>query len=490
MPKAKFRDPADREAFLRSVVNYLEILESFDEGVILTDRDGRIAFYNATQARIDQTDRDEVIGLKTTELYRLTDETSLIMRCLLNRRPVVNQHLVYRTRYGRIANTICSVFPLFDAQGELVGSACFVRDYHLVEQTVTSICSHTLEDPGSEARPGRRFTFDDLIGEHPSFRRIVQTAKTAALTPSAVMLHGETGTGKELFAQAIHGFGPWKGAPYVAINCAAIPENLLEGLLFGTVRGAFTGAVDRPGLFEKANGGVLFLDEVNSMPLGLQAKLLRALQEKRVRRVGSLEERPIAVKLLSSVNEDPHAAVEAGRMRVDLFYRLGVVFLRIPPLRERRSDIPVLARFFVSRFNRELGRHVEAVADEVMDLFLEYPWPGNVRELEHVIEGAMNVVGERDRLEIGDLPPYLLRARLPARTAPAEPEAGRGGTFDLKEAQRAAERRAIRRALEAEGGNLTRAAERLGISRQLLSYKMKRHGIRREEFRTRNRRPG
>ncbi|GAB6064185.1 sigma-54 interaction domain-containing protein [Deferrisoma palaeochoriense] len=481
MPKARFRNPREREAFLRSVVNYRDILEAFDEGVILTDREGYIVFYNPAQSRIDQTDPEEALGLKATELYDLTDETSLIMRCLLSGRPVLNEHLVYRTRYGRIANTICSVFPLFGEGGELVGSACFVRDYHLVEQTVTSICSHTLPDGVDAQREQKRFTFDDLIGDHPAFRRVVQTAKTAALTPSAVMLHGETGTGKELFAQAIHAFGPWKDAPYVAINCAAIPENLLEGLLFGTVRGAFTGAVDRPGLFEKANGGVLFLDEVNSMPLGLQAKLLRALQEKRVRRVGSLEERPIAVKLLSSVNEDPHQAVEAGRMRVDLFYRLGVVFLRIPPLRERRSDIPVLVRFFVDRFNREMGRHVEGVADEVMDLFLDYPWPGNVRELEHVIEGAMNVVAERDRLELGDLPPYLVRRR-PAAAPSEAPEPG-PVPADLKEAQKAAERRAIREALEAEGGNITRAAARLGISRQLLGYKMRRHGLRREEFR-------
>jgi arginine utilization regulatory protein len=489
MPRLHFRDDSsNHKAFLRSVVNYQEILEAFDEGVIITDHEGFIAFYNETQARIDQTDRSEVIGFKTTEFYDLTDDTSLIMRCLKTRKPLLNEHLVYRTRYGRIANTICSVFPLFDDSGALVGAVCFVRDYHLVEKTVTSICSHTLK-PETVSTESRKVRFDDLIGDHPTFRQVVQTAKTVALTPSAVMIYGETGTGKELFAQAVHAFGPWRSKPYVAINCAAIPENLLEGLLFGTVRGAFTGAVDRSGLFEQANGGVLFLDEVNSMPTGLQAKLLRAIQEKRVRRVGSLEERPISIKLLSSVNEEPHAAVEAGRMRADLFYRLGVVFLRIPPLRERITDIQVLTSYFIKRFNKDMGRNVNFVSDEVVNLFLEYSWPGNVRELEHVIESAMNMVANRTRLELRDLPPHLVKNRYVSalQANPKEPAPGENRS-DLKRTQRMTEQNAIRQALEATSGNLTRAAERLGLSRQLLTYKMKRHGIIKESFRDGNRR--
>lgn len=490
----------DRAArsFLDSVVNYLDILRVFDEGVIITDRRGRIMFYNETQARIDGVNPSYPQGMKATEFYDLTDESSLIMRCLRTRRPVVNQHLVYRTAQGRIANTICSVFPLFTQEG-LVGAVCFVRDYNLMENTITSICTRDPGDGAAAPGSGTRYSFSDIIGGGPAFLAVVKTAKMAALTPSPVMIHGETGTGKELFAQAMHNYGPRKEGPYVAINCAAIPENLLEGILFGTVKGAFTGAVDKQGLFEKASGGSLFLDEVNSMPVGLQAKLLRVIQEKQVRRVGSLEERPVDPKVLSSVNEDPHAAIERGRLRLDLFYRLGVVFLRIPSLRERPADVPVLVRSFVEKFKAEMGRQVEGVAEEVMGLFVEYPWPGNVRELEHVIEGAMNVVGERTRIGLGDLPPYLTRSRRP-QVPPELPEPperrprqegrpgrGRPESGDLLRDQAARERESIEAALAESRGNVSRAAAALGISRQLLHYKMNKYGLARGDFQGENR---
>jgi len=484
---------AERERFLHSVVNYLDIFRVFDEGVIITDAEGRVMFYNATQARIDGTRPAEVLGLRTTEVYDLTDDTSLIMQCLRTEQPIVNRHLVYRTRSGRIANSLCTVFPLFTGRG-LVGAACFVRDYNLVENTITSICAHATPEGRPPLGGGTRFSFEHLIGTAPDFLACVKTAKMAALTPSPVMIYGETGTGKELFAQAVHNYGPRSGQAYVAINCAAIPENLLEGILFGTVKGAFTGAVDKQGLFEKANAGSLFLDEVNSMPVGLQAKLLRVVQERRVRRVGSLDEREVDVKLLSSVNEDPHAAIERGRLRLDLFYRLGVVLLRIPPLRERPNDVPILTRHFLEKHNAELGRQVERVSEEVGELFRNHGWPGNVRELEHVVEGAMNVVGERSAIGLGDLPPYLLQARRPgSTTAPAAGPEAHGAPSDaparparpgigLKREQEERERRALEQALAAAQGNVSAAARGLGLSRQLLRYKMGKYGLERSDF--------
>lgn len=491
---------AAREEFLRSVVNYLDILRAFDEGVIITDAEGRIMFYNDTQARIDRTPPAEVLGRRTTEVYDLTDDTSLIMQSLRTREPIVNRHLLYRTRSGRIANSLCSVFPLFTSGGGLAGAVCFVRDYNLVENTITSICGSGRPEGRPAPGGGTRFSFDHLLGTAPGVLACVKTAKMAALTPSPVMVHGETGTGKELFAQAIHNYGPRSAEPYVAINCAAIPENLLEGILFGTVKGAFTGAVDKPGLLEKASGGSLFLDEVNSMPIGLQAKLLRVVQQRRVRRVGSLEEREVDVKMLSSVNEDPHAAIERGRLRLDLFYRLGVVLLRIPPLRERRGDIPILIGHFLDKHNAELGRQVDRVSDDVMALFETYGWPGNVRELEHVVEGAMNVLGERRSIELEDLPPYLARVRRPggpgssalgpasgaAPSAPARTPPPLSGTAappaDLRGEQEVRERSAIEEALAEVRGNVSAAARRLGLSRQLLRYKMGKHGLKRADF--------
>jgi arginine utilization regulatory protein len=486
----------DADPFLNSGVDYLEIFRVLDEGVVITDAQGRIVFVNEAQARIDGVDPESMIGKLPLEIWEVTEDTSVTLRCLHSGKPMVNQYLAYRTRAGRMVNSINSVFPLRTANG-MTGSISFVRGYNLLAETITSICS-VVEDSGRRTRSnGTRFTFQDIVGKSPVFLESIKTAKMAALTPSQVMIHGDTGTGKELFAQAIHNYGQRKNQSYVGLNCAAIPEHLLEGLLFGTAKGAFTGAADKPGLFEKADGGTLYLDEVNSMALGLQAKLLRVLQERRVRRVGSLEERAIDVKLLSSMNEDPHLAIEAGRLRLDLFYRLGVVMLHVPSLVDRRSDIKVFTEYFIKRFNVEFGRNVGGGSDEVDGLFQIYPWPGNVRELEHVIEGAMNVVGDQTTIDLAHIPAYLVRAwhameapkpvaclgKAPGRTPPATAtgEADQNPRH-LIPAQSELECRTLQRALEETGGNLSRAAKVLGISRQRLTYRVQKHGLNRRQF--------
>jgi arginine utilization regulatory protein len=306
------------------------------------------------------------------------------------------------------------------------------------------------------------------------------------------MLSGETGTDKEVFAQSIHNYSRRGAKNFVAINCAAIPENLLEGLLFGTTRGAFTGAVTRQGIFEQAHGGTLFLDELNAMPINLQAKLLRVLQERRLRRVGSTEEIAIDLKIISSVNVDPHTAIEGGQLRNDLYYRLGVVFIAIPPLRQRPEDIDLLTRHFIHLNNRKLNKLVSGISNEVMDLFRRYQWPGNVRELEHVVEGTMNVLGGENRIEHHHLPIHFFHpdfgdlsgAELPtAVCAPYAVPGSEAPAGNLLGRQKHQEREVIAEHLAAAGGNVAAAARRLGISRQLLHYKLKKYGLKREEFR-------
>jgi arginine utilization regulatory protein len=315
----------------------------------------------------------------------------------------------------------------------------------------------------------------------------------AGNSPSPVMLYGETGTGKELFAQAIHNFYYGKQGHYVDINCAAIPENLIEGLLFGTVRGAYTGAVDRAGLFEQANGGTIFLDEINSMPLHLQGKLLRVLQEKKLRRVGSLTTIDLNVKLISSLNQSPRELIESGMFRMDLFYRLGVIYIKLPALRDRLPDIEELGRHFLQKYNAQMGKSLRNIAPEVIDLFWQYPWPGNVRELEHVIESAVNFAG-RDETCLKLEHCYfanILEQEAPSspspdpdlipvlhshshKPVPAVPE-----NLDLCAALTALEKKMILRALEQSNGNVAGAARRLGISRQLLGHKISRLQLRR-----------
>lgn len=496
----------DPEKFIRSTINYLDVLRALDEGVIITDAGGRIMFINAAQAAIDGVDQRLPIGRTPAEYWDVTRQTSPILQCLATREPILNRHMIYETRMGRRANTINSVFPLWDAAGEMIGSISFVREYNMMEETIASICAVPQAAATRDQGNGTRYRFSDIIGSGTAIQESLRIAKMAASSPSPVMIHGQTGTGKELFAQSIHNFSHRQARTFVGINCAAIPENLLEGVLFGTARGSFTGARDKAGLMEKAHGGTLFLDEVNSMPPGLQVKLLRVIQEKKVRRVGSLNERPVDLKVLSSVNEDPHQAIEGGRLRIDLFYRLGVVMLHIPPLAQRREDIPALTEHFIARCDARLGRNTAGISARVAALFRSYHWPGNVRELEHAIEGALNLLGHRTMVRLADLPRHIAAVgtgAAPGRVAhtatppglqpaglappppprPSEtPPQPSGDPKDLRAAQDDLERRSIVRALKATRGNVTKAGKLLGLSRQRLSYRMKKHGLAREDY--------
>ena len=221
---------------------------------------------------------------------------------------------------------------------------------------------------------------------------IIAHCKQAAKSDSSVMIYGETGTGKELIAQSLHNASKRANGPFLAINCAALPEPLLESLLFGTERGSYTGAESRAGLFEQANHGTLLLDELNSMNISVQSKLLRVLQDGMVRRVGGVSETHVDVRVLSSINVPPYQAIAEGNLRQDLFYRLGVVNITVPPLRERREDIPLLAKQFIMEFNKKLGKNVSTLHPDTLKLLQEYHWPGNVREFQHVIEHAMNII--------------------------------------------------------------------------------------------------
>jgi len=225
-------------------------------------------------------------------------------------------------------------------------------------------------------------------------------------TESSVLICGETGTGKELTAQSIHTSSPRRGKRFVSQNCASIPANLLESILFGTVKGSYTGAENRPGLFELANGGTLFLDEINAMEISVQAKILKAIEEKQITRIGGLEPIPIDVKIVSAINQNPLDCIREGKLREDLFYRLSVVQLIMPPLRERHNDLFYLTYSFIQLYNEKMGRHIIGIDEEVENIFAAYDWPGNVRELKNVIEGAFNVTAA-GFIQKKDLPAYM-----------------------------------------------------------------------------------
>jgi len=313
-----------------------------------------------------------------------------------------------------------------------------------------------------------------LIAESPAMRHALDIVARVAGHRTTVLITGERGTGKEVIAQAIHRAGPRVAGPFVAVNCAAIPETLLESELFGSVRGAFTGASgDRPGLFEQADGGTLLLDEIGELPLALQAKLLRVLQESEVRRVGDQKTRRVDVRLLAATAKDLAAEAGAGRFRHDLFDRLNVVTVHLPPLAERREDIVPLARHFAVQLARRLG-HDLALSEAAVAWLREQPWPGNVRALEHAIERAA-VLTDKEILDPVDFSPPPQPGSAPGVSLTPGESPGSPGT--LREAVEAAERQAITTALAAAAGNRRAAAQRLGVSLRTLFYKMDRYGI-------------
>jgi two-component system, NtrC family, response regulator AtoC len=311
-----------------------------------------------------------------------------------------------------------------------------------------------------------------LLGESDALRRVKRLIERVAPTPATVLITGESGTGKELVARSLHLRSPRAAAPFVKINCAAIPEGLLESELFGHEKGAFTGAARRKlGRFELADGGTLFLDEIGEMPLASQPKLLRAIQDGRFYHVGGTHTIDVDVRLVAATNRDLDQAVKSGRFREDLYYRLNVVPIRLPALRERRADIPALARLFIERFAQRHGLPIEGLDSTAEQVLCAYGWPGNIRELENAIERAV-LLTEGTRIGLADLPPEVSGAAAtgahPSLASSSAPLRDR-----IRDATRVIEREAIEEALRATQGNVTQAARRLGLSRRGLQLKMK-----------------
>ncbi|HSK10536.1 MAG TPA: sigma-54 dependent transcriptional regulator [Vicinamibacterales bacterium] len=320
----------------------------------------------------------------------------------------------------------------------------------------------------------QRYRFEGIIGRSRCMRNLFQLLETVAPTASTILVNGETGTGKELVARAIHHNSPRRANRFVALNCSAIPETLLEAELFGHVRGAFTGAVaNRPGRFEQAHKGTLLLDEVGTMSIALQMKLLRALQEREFEKVGDSRPTKVDVRVIAATNSDLAGMVRDGTFREDLYYRLNVIPIHLPPLRERREDIPLLVQHFLDRFCQELApsRPTMTVSQRAMRRLMGYAWPGNVRQLENALERAVALSGGRDQIEPGDLPPDVQEG--PGDSAPEEfalPEEG----IDFHEYVSRVERDLIRQSLERTGGNKGRAAQLLNLKRTTLVEKLKR----------------
>ena len=459
------------------IQTFRHIFNSIEEGVIVTDRDGKIISYNSEMAKLEELISENVVGKYLSEVYdAVTLESSEHLSVVLTGEPILEKHKTYFTNKGKEVNIVASTYPVLE-NGEVVAVYSVCKNITKFKELLTKTMQFT-DQIGLDSRHcdnGTRYTFDSINFVSSAMQDLVISAKKAAVADGFILVFGETGTGKELLVQAIHNHSPRNKEPFVAINCAAIPETLLESILFGTTKGAFTGAVETKGLFQQAGNGTLFLDELNSLNSALQAKLLRVLQEKMVRRVGGTIEIPVHCRVISSTNVDPWEAVNSGVLRNDLFYRLAVITLYVPPLRDRQDDIEALSHYFMNKYQRIYGLGNIIMNEKLKDILMRYQWPGNVRELEHIIESAMNMLDGRKVITIDHLPHYL-KSKFLSQDGTIS-ELYRKGSGTLAQVLREAEKQVLQEALRTHNGNITKAADSIGIARQNLQYRMKKLGI-------------
>ncbi len=458
----------------------ISILNQTSEAVALFDAKGRLWHVNDSVVRMEDLIARDVLGEPVETIYQSQDDDLIIPRVLQTKKAVNGLRQHYQTRFGKQIDCMTNSYP-FVQNGQLLGAFTIMEDWKLIGDMQKQIME-LQEKLLARTRKGNhepanalaaKYSFRDIHYASDTMRELVELCQRVAKNDSSVMIYGETGTGKELFAQSIHNASPRANGPFLAINCAAIPENLLESLLFGTEKGAYTGAEKRPGLFEQANGGSLFLDELNSMNINLQSKLLRVLQEGVFRRVGGTEELTTNVRILSALNIPPYQAVSENKLRIDLLYRLGVVTIPIPPLRDRREDISLLSKSFIIRYNQKLTKNVTDIHPATRELFEKYHWPGNVRELQHAIEHAMNVLPDTHALILPEHLPAHIQTEPTARIK--QPALGERGSLQRK--IKDTEYKTVCAALRRSGGNISAAAKALGMSRQNLQYRIRRYQI-------------
>lgn len=451
------------------------------DGITIIDTSGIILFSVKFNPHWNKLVSENIVGKRFLDVFTdLTPATSTLFQCMEDGKPREYVQAL-NNAYSRKTEIEGISYPIM-LDGTIVGAVELSRERR-------PGCSPEEEDKNEEdknraaAEAGlkellrrssslfanrARYTLEDIVCGSPQMKMLVEYAKKVADSRSPLLIQGPTGTGKELFAHGVHQASGRRSKPFVVQNCSAIPETLLESILFGTCKGSFTGAVDRKGLFEAANGGTLFLDEIHAMPLHLQAKLLRVIQDSYVRRVGAEKEVKIDVRVIAATNVDYSEALAGTVIRQDLFYRLAVLNIQIPPLKERKEDLELLIRYFIEKYNLLLEKRVEGVEPEVFRLLMEYDWPGNVRELENLIEASMNVLPAGRRfLSTEELPVSFQRKR--SEFTPCS----------LKDTMERMEEALISEALFHYRWNVSEAAKALGIPRQTLQQKMKKYGMKR-----------
>jgi len=422
----------------------------------------------------------DIIGKKLVDVFpNITESTSTLYQSMNLNRVVMRRKQKVKLVDGSYVETMNVTLPIMVGD-KIIGAIELskdVTDRRKKEQRILEIdreLFHRQVTPdmrlGSNAA---RYTLDDLITRAPALLDLKERVRAGSGTSAPCFIYGETGTGKEILAHSLHTCSERKEKPFISQNCAAIPENLLESILFGTVKGSYSGAVDAAGLFELANGGTLFLDEINSLSVALQAKLLRVLEDGYIRRVGGSTEKRFDVRIISAANEDPFLLVESGRLRRDFYYRLCVLYFHIPPLRERIQDVELLVDHFIRKHSRQQGRSISGISREVLDFFRSYTWPGNVRELDHfILFGVTHALPHETILEMRHIAHRMPQGRTDSERNDSELSKPLSGHIEELE------RHMMGLAVRKTGGNVSKAAKLLGIPRQTLARKLTKYGIR------------
>ncbi|MGP1570330.1 MAG: sigma-54 interaction domain-containing protein [Eubacteriales bacterium] len=445
-----------------------------DEGIHVVDADGKTIIYTQNMATLEKTKCEDVIGKPFRDVFSdIPEGESTLLRALRRGEPTLNKQQTYHNQYGKEITTLNSTVPITENDGTIVAALEIAKDITNIKElsnTVLDLQGGRIPENKTNPLRIKHYSFDDIIGQSDILQEQLQIAKRATKTDASVFVYGETGTGKELMAQSIHFGSDRASRPFLAQNCAALPESLLEGILFGTAKGGFTGAVDRAGLFEQASGGTLLLDEISAMPYELQSKLLRVLQECYIRRVGGSKDIPIDVRIIATVNEDPIDLIKAGRLRKDLYYRLNIINVTIPPLRDRKSDIPILVNHFIEKHS-EKGIEKVVIDASAMKKLMEYSYPGNIRELENIIFSSISLVGD-DEIITDKL------IRLPMEISDLTFKNDYDSTqMSMSDYIDAIEQKIIKDKLIEFSGNISKAAEDLQMKRQTLQHKIKKFGI-------------
>ena len=432
------------------------ILDSIADGVFTVDENMRITSFNRAAEEITGIKKEEAVDQFCFEVLRANIcEKSCALKCSLKtgKRTIDKRVTILRADGNEIPVSI-STSILKNEQGKFVGGVESFRDLSTIEELKKVI--------------KKGYTYEDIVSKNHEILKIFDTLPIISQSDSTVLIHGASGTGKELFARAVHRLSGRKAGPFVAINCGALPDTLLESELFGYIKGAFTDAKkDKPGRFALAKGGSIFLDEVESLPLSIQVKLLRVLQEREYEPLGATAPVKADVRIIAAAKEDLVKLVKKNTFRDDLFYRLNVVKINLPSLVKRREDIPLLVNHFINRFNKRMGKSIESVSPDVLELLMQYDYPGNVRELENIIEHSV-VMCQDIEIQLKHLPPELQVKNISISEQNSD--------NSLPPFQEA-ERKLIRDVLEKNKGSKVKAAEELKLHRATLYRKMKRYGL-------------